>query len=47
MLFLGTQILLKKKGSFPETHVGENKEMQKIGITCAKCENAGKCSVKH
>jgi hypothetical protein len=46
-LFLGIQILLKKKGEFPETHVGENKKMRNLGISCAKCENAGKCSVKN
>ena len=46
-VFLGIQILLKKKGEFPETHVGENKNMNKLGITCAKCENAGACTVKH
>jgi multisubunit Na+/H+ antiporter MnhC subunit len=46
MLLLGTQILLKKKGKFPETHVGHNKDMRKLGISCAKCENAGSCSIK-
>ena len=24
------------KGKFPETHVGHNPEMKKLGITCAK-----------
>ena len=24
------------KGKFPETHVGHNSEMKKLGITCAK-----------
>jgi len=24
------------KGKFPETHIGHNSEMKKLGITCAK-----------
>jgi hypothetical protein len=32
---LGITILLKKNGSFPETHIGRNKEMKKRGIYCA------------
>jgi hypothetical protein len=31
---------LKKK--FPETHVGHNSNMKKLGITCAKHEDIGK-----
>ncbi|TKG91107.1 hypothetical protein EYV94_22130 [Puteibacter caeruleilacunae] len=33
---LATQILLKKNGQFPDTHVGHNKDMKKLGLTCAK-----------
>jgi hypothetical protein len=45
-IFLGIQVFFKKKGKFPQTHVGENKNMNKLGITCAKCESAGSCSLK-
>ncbi len=37
---LAVRILLKKGGRFPETHVGRNKHMQKLGITCAQNESA-------
>lgn len=38
LIFLGfsLKILLKKKGEFPEIHVGHNKEMKKRGIYCVK-----------
>jgi hypothetical protein len=32
---LGLTILIKKNGTFPETHIGKNKEMRKRGIYCA------------
>lgn len=32
---LAVGILLKKNGSFPETHIGRNKAMKQRGITCA------------
>ena len=32
---LGITILIKKNGTFPETHIGKNKEMKKRGIYCA------------
>jgi hypothetical protein len=35
---LSLRILLQRKGSFPETHIGRNKEMRKRGITCAQNE---------
>ena len=41
---LAINILLKKKGKFPETSVGHNPEMRKRGITCAKCEVEKQCS---
>jgi hypothetical protein len=28
-------IIFRKKGKFPETHIGKNKEMAKRGISCA------------
>ena len=36
-------ILLKPKGRFPDTHVGQNKEMRKRGISCARNTDTG-CS---
>lgn len=33
---LAVRILLKKKGQFPETHVGHNSSMKTKGITCVK-----------
>ena len=33
---LAFKILFVKEGSFPETSIGKNEEMQKLGITCAK-----------
>ena len=36
MAGLGINILLRKGGKFPETEVGSNKNMRKLGITCAK-----------
>jgi hypothetical protein len=38
---LGLRILLKKHGSFPETHISRNKEMQKRGLTCAQKTDIG------
>lgn len=32
---LGINILLKKGGKFPETHIGKSKAMKDRGITCA------------
>jgi hypothetical protein len=40
---LGIRILLKPGGRFPETHVGRNKEMRKLGIKCAQKTDIG-CS---
>ena len=39
----GITMLLKPKGAFPETHVSQNKEMKKRGITCAQDTDTG-CS---
>ena len=34
---LGFNIFFRKK-KFPQTEIGRNKEMRKLGITCAKSE---------
>lgn len=36
-VFLGFNIFFRKK-SFPVTEIGRNKEMQKLGLTCPKCD---------
>ena len=33
---IGLAIGIFVKGKFPQTHVGHNDEMKKLGITCAK-----------
>jgi len=33
---LATQILLKKGGKFPNSHIGGNKHMKERGISCAQ-----------
>ncbi|HQH22804.1 MAG TPA: hypothetical protein PLM01_04400 [Bacteroidales bacterium] len=38
---LGLGILLKPGGKFPETHVGRNKEMRKLGIKCSRHVDTG------
>lgn len=37
MLCIG--MIIKKKGSFPKTHVSQNKEMRKRGITCVQSQD--------
>ena len=37
-IFLGFNIFFRRKG-FPETEVGRNKEMRKMGLTCPKCDD--------
>lgn len=39
MLGLATQILLKRGGKFPNTHVGGNKHLKKQGIPCAQTQD--------
>lgn len=36
-LFLGFNIFFRKK-SFPETEIGRNREMRKLGLACPKGE---------
>ncbi len=38
-LGLATQILLKRGGKFPNTHVGGNKYLKSQGIACAKTQD--------
>ncbi len=35
VLLLGIKIFFVKGGHFPKTHIGDNPEMKKRGITCA------------
>ncbi|MFN8241557.1 MAG: hypothetical protein U0X39_12520 [Bacteroidales bacterium] len=39
--FLGIRMLLRRGGSFPDTHISSNPEMQKRGITCAQKTDVG------
>lgn len=36
VLAMATQILLKKGGKFPNTHIGSNKFLKERGVTCAQ-----------
>jgi septation ring formation regulator EzrA len=40
-VFLGFNIFFRRK-SFPETEIGRNKEMRKLGLTCPKCDEISK-----
>ena len=37
---LGVNVFFRKDGKFPETEIGQNKAMRKLGITCVKCDEA-------
>lgn len=39
LLGLATQILLKKGGKFPNTHVGGNKHLKRNGIHCYQTQD--------
>jgi len=39
MILMSVQILLKKNGQFPNTHIGNNKALKKEGIHCAKTQD--------
>ncbi|MBN2683184.1 MAG: hypothetical protein JXR58_11800 [Bacteroidales bacterium] len=45
VVFLGISMIVKKNGKFPNTSVGHNPNMRKLGITCAKCEEERKCQL--
>jgi len=36
MLALGVQTFFSKKKKFPSTEVGQNRDMAKLGVSCAK-----------
>ena len=38
---LAIRMLIESSGKFPETHVGHNKEMKKLGIGCARTIDVG------
>lgn len=38
VLGLGFNIFFRKDGHFPETDISKNKDMKRLGITCAKEE---------
>jgi hypothetical protein len=48
LLLLAIQMLFKKGGSFPKTHIEDNEHLKKYGITCASYDeyecNKGKKS---
>ena len=35
-LAMGISVFVRKDGKFPTFEIGKNKEMKKLGITCAK-----------
>jgi hypothetical protein len=35
---IGINIFFRKEGKFPETEVGRNSNMKRLGITCPKCD---------
>ena len=37
---LGINMLISKKGKFPETHIGRNRQMKERGIHCANTTDA-------
>jgi hypothetical protein len=39
LLGLATQILLKKGGKFPNTHVGGNKHLKRQGVHCYQTQD--------
>lgn len=39
MLGMATQILFKKGGKFPNTHVGGNKHLKREGVHCATTQD--------
>lgn len=38
-VLMSVRILLRKKGQFPNLHIGANKEMTKRGISCASSQD--------
>ena len=46
LLALGVQTFFSKRKKFPSTEVGHNKDMAKLGISCAKHEEY-KCHAQY
>ncbi len=38
-LLLGIKTLIKKNGTFPSGHIGDNEALKKKGISCAKSQD--------
>jgi hypothetical protein len=38
VFLLSFNIIFRKNGKFPDSEIGHNKEMKKLGIKCAKAE---------
>lgn len=47
MIFLCVNILFKKNGQFPNTHISGNKALTDRGITCAQSQDAQAVSRKN
>lgn len=39
VLFLCINIIFRKNGTFPKTHVSQNKELRRRGITCIQSQD--------
>lgn len=49
LILMAVQILLKKNGNFPKTHIEDNEHLKKHGIKCAshdeyECNKGGKAA---
>jgi len=47
VIFLCVNIIFKKNGQFPNTHVSGNKALRDRGITCAQSQHAQEVSRKN
>lgn len=45
-VLMGIGIIFKKNGKFPNSHIGNNKNMQDRGITCATSTDRRERSIK-
>jgi hypothetical protein len=46
-ILLAVQILFKKNGTFPSTHIEDNEHLKKFGITCASRDEYEQCKTKN
>lgn len=46
-IFLCVNILFKKNGQFPNTHISGNKALTDLGITCAQSQHAEQVAKKN